>query len=310
MRLIFAGTPAFAAVALQALLDAGHDVALALTQPDRPAGRGLRSLASPVKTLALQRGLRLAQPATLRSPDALQDLSTARAPLMVVAAYGLLLPAPVLELFALGCVNIHASVLPRWRGAAPIQRALLAGDRETGISIMRMDAGLDTGPVYLTRTIRIEPDDTAGRLHDKLAALGAQCIVEALPALEAGDLRAVPQPAEGVTYAHKIQKQEAVIDWSQEASQIERQVRAFNPQPGASTTLRGQQLRVWRARALECPAAPPPGRVVETADGGIVVACGSGTVAIEELQRAGAKRLSAAEFLRGVSLSAGEPLGV
>jgi methionyl-tRNA formyltransferase len=309
MRILFAGTPAFAAVALHALLDAGHDVTLVLTQPDRPAGRGLRPLASPVKAVAVDRGLRLAQPPTLRSPDALQELSAARAHIMVVAAYGLLLPVPVLELFALGCINIHASVLPRWRGAAPIQRALLAGDRETGISIMRMDAGLDTGPVYLTRTMQIEPEDTAGSLHDKLAALGAQCMVQVLPALEAGDLRAIPQPADGVTYAHKIQKQEAVIDWSQPAPQIERQVRAFNPQPGAHTTLRGQLLRVWRARALERPAVPG-GRVVETTSSGILVACGSGVLAIEELQRASAKRLSAAEFLRGISLAPGEPLGV
>ena len=308
MRLAFAGTPAFAAAALQALLGAGHDVALVLTQPDRPAGRGLRPLMSPVKALALERHLQLAQPATLRSPDALEGLSAARAQLMVVAAYGLLLPAAVLELFALGCVNIHASVLPRWRGAAPIQRALLAGDRETGISIMRMDAGLDTGPVYLTRSIPIEPDDTAGSLHDKLAALGAQCIVQALPAIGAGELRAVQQPAEGVTYAHKIQKQEAVIDWTQEASQIERQVRAFNPQPAANTLLRGQLLRVWRARALERPAGAA-GRVIDTADNGIVVGCGRGALVIEVLQRAGAKRLSAAEFLRGISLTAGEPLG-
>jgi methionyl-tRNA formyltransferase len=309
MRLIFAGTPVFAAMALQALLDAGHDVALVVTQPDRPAGRGLRPLASPVKAVARERGLQLVQPAALRSPDALQDLSAAQAQVMVVAAYGLLLPAPVLELFAFGCVNIHASVLPRWRGAAPIQRALLAGDRETGISIMQMDAGLDTGPVYLARTIRIEPEDTAGTLHDKLAALGAECIVHALPAIEAGDLQPVPQPAEGVTYAHKIQKQEAVIDWSRAAWEIERQVRAFNPQPGASTGLRGQLLRVWRARAVERPAGMV-GRIIETADSGIAVGCGSGALVIEELQRAGAKRLSAAQFLRGASLLSGEPLGV
>jgi methionyl-tRNA formyltransferase len=212
-------------------------------------------------------------------------------------------------LFACGCVNIHASVLPRWRGAAPIQRALLAGDRETGISIMQMDAGLDTGPVYLARTIRIEPEDTGGTLHDKLAVLGAQCIVQALSALEAGELRAVPQPADGVTYAHKIQKQEAVIDWSQAAWQLERQVRAFNPQPGASTGLRGQLLRIWRARAVEHPAGAA-GQVIEAADSGIVVACGSGALVIEELQRAGAKRLSAAQFLRGASVVPGEPLGV
>jgi methionyl-tRNA formyltransferase len=309
MRLVFAGTPEFAAVALQALLDAGHDVALVLTQPDRPAGRGLRPLASPVKAVALERGLRLAQPATLGTADAVQELSAARAQVMLVAAYGLLLPAPVLELFALGCVNIHASLLPRWRGAAPIQRALLAGDSETGISIMRMDPGLDTGPVYLTRTIRIEPEETAGSLHEKLAVLGAQCIVQALPELEAGDLRAVPQAAEGVTYARKIQRQEAVIDWSQAASQIERQVRAFSPRPGASTSLRGQPLRIWRARAVEHTAGAP-GRVIESDDSGVVVGCGSGALVIQELQRAGAKRLSAAQFLRGVSLPSGELLGL
>jgi len=309
MRLVFAGTPAFAAAVLQAVLGAGHEVALVLSQPDRPAGRGLRPLASPVKTVAVERGLQLAQLETLRSSDALQVLSAVRAQVMVVAAYGLLLPASVLQLFALGCVNIHASVLPRWRGAAPIQRALLAGDRETGISIMRMDSGLDTGPVYLTRTIPIEPEDTAGSLHDKLAALGARCIIETLSALGTGDLQAVPQPAQGVTYAHKIQKQEAVIDWSQPATQIDRQVRAFSPQPGATTVLRGEALRVWRARAIMHPGSAP-GRVIEPTDRGIVVGCGSGALVIEELQRAGARRLSAAQFLRGVSVSAGEPLGV
>src|SRR5262245_23604861 len=297
MRLIFAGTPAFAAVALHAVLEARHEVALVLTQPDRPAGRGLRPLASAVKALALERGLQLAQPTTLRSPDALQDLSAAQAQVMVVAAYGLLLPATVLELPACGCVNIHASMLPRWRGAAPIQRALLAGDRETGISIMQMDAGLDTGPVYLTRAMAIAPEDTAGSLHDKLAALGARCIVETLSALETGHLRAVPQPAQGVTYARKIEKQEAVIDWSQPASHIERQVRAFSPQPGASTSLRGQLLRVWRARAVERPTAAA-GCVIETTDRDIVVGCGNGALVIEELQRAGAKRLSATQLRR------------
>jgi methionyl-tRNA formyltransferase len=308
MRLIFAGTPIFAEVALRALLGAGHDVALVLTQPDRPAGRGLRPRLSPVKALALEHGLPLAQPATLGSPEALEVLRAGRAPVMVVAAYGLILPAPVLDLFLLGCINIHASLLPRWRGAAPIQRAILAGDRETGISIMRMDAGLDTGPIYLTHIIPIEPEDTAGCLHDRLATLGGRCIVQALAALEAGQIQAIPQACEAVTYAHKIQKQEAVIDWSRPAAQIERQVRAFNPLPTASTSLRGQMLRIWRARVVGQESSVP-GRVIDATDSGILVGCGSGVLRIEELQRPGSKRLSAADFLRGVPVSSGELLG-
>jgi methionyl-tRNA formyltransferase len=308
MRLVFAGTPAFAESALRALLEAGHDVAMVLTRPDRPAGRGLRLRPSEVKTLASAHGLPLAQPTLLKSQEALEELRSARAQVMVVAAYGLILPPPMLELFPLGCINIHASLLPRWRGAAPIQRAILAGDRETGISIMRMEAGLDTGPVYLARSLVIEPEDTAGSLRDKLAALGGRCIVQALAQLEVDQIRAIPQPDHGVTYANKIEKHEAVIDWSHEAVQIERQVRAFNPVPVASTGLRGAQLRVWRASAV-VQRQDVPGRVIEVSDAGILVGCGSGSLLLRELQRAGGKPLPAADFLRGIALAPGEILG-
>ncbi len=308
MRLLFAGTPAFAESALRALLEAGHEVAMVLTQPDRPAGRGLRLRPSEVKALASARGLRLAQPTMLKSDEALRGLQSARAQVMVVAAYGLILPPPILELFPFGCINIHASVLPRWRGAAPIERAILAGDRETGISIMRMEAGLDTGPVYLARSLIIEPEDTAGLLRDKLAALGGRCIVQVLAELEADQIQAVPQPDHGVTYANKIQKHEAIIDWSHAAAQIERQVRAFNPFPVASTSLRGALLRVWRASAV-VQRQDTPGRVIETSDAGILVGCGSGALLLQELQRAGGRPLPAADFLRGIPLAPGEILG-
>jgi len=307
MRLIFAGTPAFAASALSALLEAGHDMALVLTRPDRPAGRGLRSRASEVKALALSHGLPLAQPATLKSQEVLENLRSARAQVMVVAAYGLILPQPLLELFPFGCINVHASLLPRWRGAAPIQRAILAGDHETGISIMRMEASLDTGPVYLARSLIIASDDTAGSLHDRLAALGGRCIVQAIAGIGAGDSRPVPQSEHGVTYANKVEKREAMIDWSREAVQIERQVRAFNPVPVASTSLRGAPLRVWRASAVP-QRHDAPGRVIEAANTGILVACGSGALLLQELQRAGSKPLSAADFLRGVPVVCGEIL--
>jgi len=307
MRLAFAGTPAFAEFALRALLGAGHNVALVLTQPDRPAGRGLKPRASEVKELALAHGLPFAQPATLKSDQALATLQAARVQIMVVAAYGLILPPALLDLFRFGCINIHASLLPRWRGAAPIQRAILAGDTETGISIMHMDAGLDTGPVYFKQTVRIEPNDTAGSLHDKLATLGGRCIVEALDALQADQIRPVPQSDLGVTYAKKIDKREAVIDWSDAAAKIARQVRAFDPFPIANTSWRGESLRVWRACAV-AQESGPPGRIEATA-GGILVGCGSGALLIQELQRAGSKRMSAADFLRGVELAPGEILG-
>ena len=243
MRLAFAGTPAFAESALRALLGAGHEVALVLTQPDRPAGRGLRPRPSAVKALAQEHGLPLAQPATLKSNQVLEDLRAAQARVMVVAAYGLILPPSLLELFDFGCINIHASLLPRWRGAAPIQRAILAGDSETGISIMHMEAGLDTGPVYLRQSVRIERDDTAGSLHDKLAVLGGSCIVRVLAALEGGQIHADPQSDQGVSYANKIEKREAMIDWSRAASAD----RA--PNPSIQSVSRSQHKLAWRAAA-------------------------------------------------------------
>lgn len=308
MKLVFAGTPEFAATALAALLRSGHRVSLVLTQPDRPAGRGLKPAASPVKRLALEAGIALLQPQSLRDSAVQRALVEAAPDGMVVAAYGLLLPRAVLDIPRHGCLNIHASLLPRWRGAAPIPRAILAGDPQTGISIMQMDEGLDTGPVLLQRTLPIAPDDTAGSLTEKLAALGARCIVEALDALEAGTLHPMPQAEAGACYAPKIAREEAAIDWRRDAGFIERQVRAFNPHPGASTSARGAVLKLWRA----LPAAAEegaPGRVLQANPEGLVVGCGSGALRILELQRSGGRRLPAAEFLRGFPLRPGEQLG-
>jgi len=304
MKLIFAGTPEFAAVALEALLAAGHTVALTLTQPDRPAGRGLKPHPSAVKKLAQARGLPLAQPPSLKQPAIQEQLRNVGADAMVVAAYGLILPPPVLAVPARGCLNIHASLLPRWRGAAPIQRALLSGDRETGITIMQMDAGLDTGAILLQEKIAIADDDTAQTLHDKLAPLGARCILRALsenPAPRAQDDGAA-------TYADKIAKAEAVIDWSHSADDICRQIRAFNPAPGCATTLGGAALKIWCAQPVAHRNAPP-GTVAGVGAGGIVVAAGAGAVNVTELQKAGAKRLAARAFLAGAVLAPGTRLG-
>ena len=304
MKLIFAGTPTFAAIALDALLTAGFDITLVLTQPDRPAGRGMQLRASAVKQRALARGLRVAQPATLKEARSQQQLCAVGADAMVVAAYGLLLPAAVLAIPPRGCLNIHASLLPRWRGAAPIQRALLAGDRVTGITIMQMDVGLDTGAIVLQEKIAIDDNDTAQTLHDKLALLGARCIVRALrehPSPHAQDDAAA-------TYADKISKAEAAIDWSRSAAEICRQVRAFNPAPGATTTLAGIALKVWRAQPAAA-ATGAPGTLVSADARGIVVAAGDGAVCISELQKAGGKRLAAAAFLAGTALKSGARLG-
>jgi len=281
---------------------AGHQIVLVLTQPDRPAGRGLRPVASPVKRFAAARGLEIRQPASLKSAPELQQVRGLRADALVVAAYGLLLPQPLLEAAPYGALNIHASLLPRWRGAAPIQRALLAGDRESGVSIMQMDSGLDTGPVLSRHPVPIAADEDAGTLHDKLAALGAAAIVAALAELEAGRARAVPQPADGVTYAAKIEKADARLDWTQPASTLERAVRAFRPAPGAFAMLDNQPVKIWRARVVERSGEPG---VVQHADEELVVACGEGALAVAELQRAGGRRLSAQEFLRGHRLPAG-----
>lgn len=308
MRIVFAGTPAFAAAALRALVAARFDVALVLTQLDRPAGRGMRESPSAVKQLALHHGLTVAQPQTLRNEEILAQLRLTAAQAMVVAAYGLILPPSVLDLFPAGCINIHASLLPRWRGAAPIQRAILAGDRETGISIMRMEQGLDTGSVYLARTIPILPDDSAGSLHDRLAALGACCIVQALPQIAQGALAPEPQPNYGTTYAHKITKPEAAIDWQRDALEVHRQVRAFNPFPGAFSMLRNEPVKIWRGLA-SAGGQGTAGEILGCSPDGIDVACGKGMLKITELQKAGGRRLSAAEFLRGLSPVPGERFG-
>ena len=288
------------------MLDAGHDLALVLTQPDRPAGRGLRPAQSAVKQLALARGLDVLQPATLRDLDVQARVAAARPAFLVVAAYGLLLPQWALDIAPGGALNIHASLLPRWRGAAPIQRALLAGDAETGITIMRMDAGLDTGPMLAQERIAISAGDDAQSLHDRLAALGARMIVAALAEAAAERVRAVPQSAQGVTYARKIEKRETEIDWRRPASEIERAVRALHPVPGAMARLRGETIKIWRAAVRG--DAGDAGTVLAADAAGVLVACGEGALLATELQRAGGKRLAAAEFLRGCAIARGERL--
>lgn len=305
MKLIFAGTPAFAASALDALLAAGHEIALVLTQPDRPAGRGMKLKPSPVKTLALAHGLTVAQPTSLRPADAQQQLADVGADVMVVAAYGLILPQAVLDLPRRGCLNIHASLLPRWRGAAPIQRAIEAGDAESGITIMQMDAGLDTGAMLSVHPVAIDPLETGASLHDKLAATGARAIVETLAGLEA--IVPVVQPEAGVCYAHKLTKQEAAIDWTQPADVVARRIRAFNPVPGAHTLLHGEPLKLWLAEAVAGQGEPG---VVQSADAdGVVVGSGDGLVRLTVLQAAGGKRLAARDFVAGRSGLAGTRLG-
>jgi methionyl-tRNA formyltransferase len=300
MKLIFAGTPEFAARALEAILAAGHRIELVLTQPDRPAGRGMTLHASPVKVLALASGIEVFQPQTLKDAAAQQRLSEIEADAMIVAAYGLILPQAVLDLPRFGCLNIHASLLPRWRGAAPIQRAILAGDRQTGVCIMQMEAGLDTGPVLLSGALAIDTEDTAASLHDKLAELGAQLIVNALEKLP---LPPCPQPVNGVTYAHKIEKSEARLDWNLPASQLDRQIRAYSPFPGATASFNGMTIKVWKANAETVSGTP--GEVLTCGKSGIVVACGSGALRLLELQKAGGKRLTVEQFLAGSALPEG-----
>jgi methionyl-tRNA formyltransferase len=309
MRIVFAGTPEFAVPSLEALAAAGETLVLALTQPDRPAGRGLALAESPVKRAALAHGFPVFQPHTLKDPSAQARIADVAPDLMVVAAYGLILPQAVLDIPRYGAINVHASLLPRWRGAAPIQRAILAGDGETGISVMRMEAGLDTGPVLLSAPIPIEPHDTAGTIHDELAALGGRLVVEAVERLREGTLRAMPQPEAGVTYAAKIERSEARIDWKRTATEIDCQVRAFNPFPGAVTSLDDAEVKVWRARPLAMRGGEPGTVLRALPSDGIVIACGAGALAIDELQKAGGRRLSAAEFVRGTRLEAGRRFG-
>ncbi len=309
MRLVFAGTPDFARTHLETLLGSRHEVAAVLTQPDRPAGRGRRLRPSPVKALAEEAGLEVLQPASLREPGILERLRTLAPEALVVVAYGLILPPEVLALPRYGCLNVHASLLPRWRGAAPIQRALLAGDPETGVSVMRMDEGLDTGPVLLQRRCPIGPEDTAGSLHDRLAALGREALLEALEGVEAGALRAQPQDERLATYAPKLARHEARLHWREGARELERRVRAFDPWPGAFTLWEGEALKVWRARALPEHEAMPPGTVVASGPEGVDVATGEGLLRILELQRPGGRRMPVGQFLNARPLRPGSVLG-
>jgi methionyl-tRNA formyltransferase len=305
MRVAFAGTPEFASAALRRLHAAGFEIPLVLTQPDRRAGRGMRMHASAVKAFAQAHGLPVVQPRSLRLdgkyPDDAQSaraaLQQARPDVMVVAAYGLILPRWVLELPPLGCLNIHASLLPRWRGAAPIQRAIEAGDERTGITIMQMDEGLDTGGILISESVPITAEDTAATLHDRLAELGGRLIVEALNVADRNALVRTTQPREGVTYAHKIDKSEAPIDWSQSAEVIERRIRAFDPFPGASFEFEGEVAKVWRAAVLPGVGAPPGTALSHV--GRLVIACGEGALELLELQRPGGQRLPARKFLHG-----------
>jgi methionyl-tRNA formyltransferase len=308
LRLGFAGTPEFAVPALDALARSTHELAAVFTKEDRAAGRGQKVKRSPVKERALALGLKVHQPATFKDPAAQASLRRLELDALVVVAYGLILPHAALDAPRLGCLNIHASLLPRWRGAAPIQRALLAGDPTTGVSIMRMEDKLDTGPVLAARAIEIGADDTAGTLHDRLAALGAGLIEETLDALAAGAAREVPQPAAGVTYAEKISKSEALLDWGEDAAGLARRVRAFNPAPVAETRFGETQLRIWQAAvapglSADRESGSRPGTVLAASDAGIDVACGRGALRITGLQLAGRKRLSAAEFLRAQPLA-------
>ncbi len=315
MRVIFAGTPEFARVALERLHAAGFEIPLVLTQPDRPAGRGMKLQASSVKQWAQEKGIAVTQPRSLRLdgkyPDdaasAREAIIAAKADVMVVAAYGLILPQWVLDAPRLGCLNIHASLLPRWRGAAPIHRAIEAGDLETGVTIMRMDAGLDTGDMLLVEKLPIEPADSAESLHDRLAALGGRLVVEALELAACGGFKPVKQPEEGITYACKIEKNEAAVDWSQDAAAIERRIRAFNPFPGAFGQMGDEAIKLRAAHVLEgSPSREAvPGEVVAAGAEGVDIATAKGVLRVTRLQKAGGKPLPAAEFLRGFGISSG-----
>ena len=319
MRVIFAGTPEFARVALAQLHSAGFEIPLVLTQPDRPAGRGMKLQASAVKQWAQSQSIAVAQPKSLRLDGKYPDdaaaaraaIEAAQADVMVVAAYGLILPQWVLDMPRLGCLNIHASLLPRWRGAAPIHRAIEAGDPQTGVTIMQMNAGLDTGAMLLVESLAINATDTTGQLHDRLAALGADLVVQALKLAGAGALTATPQPEAGVTYASKIDKAEAQIDWRQPATVIARRMRAFNPTPGTVTTLDGMPLKLFCSVIDSClrPSGMRDGTILLANEAGIAVQCGEGVLRVTELQRTGGKRLPVAEFLRGTPLLPGTLLG-
>lgn len=302
LRIIYAGTPEFAVPALQALIDSPHAVVAVYTQPDRPAGRGRKLRASPVKELALQHDIPVEQPDSLRNAAAQRDLATYEADVMIVAAYGLILPQAVLDMPRLGCLNIHGSLLPRWRGAAPIQRSIMVGDQETGVTIMQMNAGLDTGDMLLKKAIPITGQDTSASLHDQLAELGAVALLEVLEGLSSGAIKAEAQDESLVTYAEKLTKAEAVIDWSQPAEVISRQIRGLNPWPVAQTSHQCQPLRIWMAQSLNAHQAVNPGTVVLEGPEGIDVATGDGLLRVTRLQLPGGKPLDARDFLNGRSL--------
>jgi methionyl-tRNA formyltransferase len=304
MKIIFAGTPDFAATALEAIFAAGHEVALVLSQPDRPAGRGLKRSASPVAKFAAANQIRVEKLSSLQTPEAVELIKQINADIMVVAAYGLLLPQSILEIPRYGCVNIHGSLLPRWRGAAPVQRAIEAGDEKTGIDIMQMEAGLDTGPILLENTIDITPDETSVTLFAKLGKLGAQSIVDALQRIS--ELRPLPQSGTGATYAKKIEKAEAHIDWQQSATMIECRIRAFDPFPGCETTLGEERLKIWRASICEKPANATPGTLFDIARDSFAIACGEQALRIVTVQRAGGRRITAAEFMQSSPISTGQ----
>jgi methionyl-tRNA formyltransferase len=298
LRLVFAGTPEFSVPCLEACRASGAEVVAVYTQPDRPAGRGRKLTPSPVKQAALAAGIAVEQPESLKSAETQQALAAYRPDLLVVVAYGLILPRKVLAIPRLGCWNVHASLLPRWRGAAPIQRAILAGDSESGVDLMQMEAGLDTGPVLLQRRTPIAREDTGGSLHDRLSRLGAEVLAEGLRRTLTGEaLTATPQPAEGVTYAHKLDKAEARLDFSRPARELERQVRAFDPWPVAEGEIAGEPLRIWAAQAIELDHHATPGSVLAAGRGGIDLACGHGALRVTALQRAGGKRIGAVDYL-------------
>ncbi len=304
MRIIFAGTPAFAAQALDALIQHKHQIVAVYTQPDRPAGRGMQLTASPVKQLALEHRLPVYQPASLKHEHAQLQLAELQADLMIVAAYGLILPQAILDTPRLGCINIHASILPRWRGAAPIQRAILAGDQQTGITIMQMDSGLDTGDMLLINRCAITPEDSSVTLHDKLAALGASSIVQALT--ELSELKPQPQDEALACYASKISKQEAMLDWQLPAIQLERAIRAYNPFPISKTEFQGKTIKVWQAQLANTPSEATPGQIIEVDKHGITVACGQGNLTLTQLQRPGGKAQPASQLLQALALNVGD----
>ncbi len=307
-RVLFAGTPGFALASLQALAQAGNTPFAVLTQPDRPAGRGKRITASPVKQFALEHGIEVMQPVTLKDPEAVAQIAALQPDILIVAAYGLILPQSVLDIPARGCLNVHASLLPRWRGAAPIQAAILAGDGETGVSLMAMTAGLDCGPVYVEETIAIGPEETAGELHDRLAALGGELLVRHFDAIVSGTLQAQPQDDERATYAPKIGKQDARLDWQEPAAVLHRRVRAYNPVPGAFFLLDDTPVKCWRAGVVAGSDEAAPGAVLSAGRDGVVVACGQDALRLDSLQRPGKRPVTAGEFSSAVAMT-GRRLG-